>query len=190
MKNLIKCLLLSIIAVVFSCSQDKDASSSLKVPKALQWSSKFEVFDEPNQRGIEGMKFYVMIISESFLDTLSILSIRQDSTSIQGFYKRIASDQIPASFPNKVETKTFQYSTIRFSLEANQVDSIKQIIKRNDLLSLKDSAKTNATDGKTNEIIIYDGKNFHNLYRGYAFDKDVEPGFVKSVEEIMKFAPR
>jgi hypothetical protein len=187
MKTSFICLLM--IAFFISCNNNHDLSTNVKELKSLHWNNKYEVFDEPSSQSIAEMKFYLLMISGDFMDTLTILSIRQASNSLQGFYKKVPYDQVPALFPNSIETKSFKYSSIRFALNISQVDSIKEIIRRNDLFSLKDTVKTNVTDGTTREIIVYNGEKFYDLYRGYVFGKDVESQFINSFKEIMKFAP-
>ncbi|MCG2618164.1 hypothetical protein LZZ85_27940 [Terrimonas sp. NA20] len=187
MKNIF--LYLLSMPFFLACTNGHDKKGELKESNSVLWNNKYEVFDEPDSKSIEQMNFYILLVSSSFLDTLTILSIRQNAKSVEGFYKKIPYDQIPALFENTIETKTFRFSTIRFSTDITQVDSIKGIIKQNDLFSLKDTIRTNATDGSVKEIMVYDGKRFYDFYRGYVFDKDVESKFVHSFEKIMKLAP-
>jgi hypothetical protein len=175
----------------FIACNNNNPKKSIKENSKIEtkWSNKYEVYDEPSSENISELRSYFLLVSEDFMDSLRILSIREDSNSIQGFYKRVPYMEIPPLFPNMVETKTFMYSTIRFLLDRNALDSIRHIIKANNLFSLRDTVKTNGTDGSIKELIIYDHGKLNKLEREYGFEKDVEPQFLYSFKQIMKFAP-
>jgi hypothetical protein len=187
MRSVLVCL--AVIIFCSSCNDNQKSDTNSNKSRLLNWTNKYEVFDEPGSQGIADMKFYLLMVSENLFDSLTILSVRQDSNKIQGFYKRVPFDQIPALFPNTNETKSFTYLTTRFALSPAQIDSIKQIIERNNLISFKDTINSRAVDGSMREIIFYDSVKLYDLYRGYVFEKDIEPAVINSIKEIMKLVP-
>src|SRR4051812_26686528 len=89
--------------IISSCnSHSKEEKQPVPI-EGKPWVNKYVVFDEPNTNEIRRLRFYLLAVSYDFLDSMTILSIRADSTTIQGFFKKVPWIQIPPLFPNKDE---------------------------------------------------------------------------------------
>jgi hypothetical protein len=171
----------ALIGVCFSCRVRNAVEGT---NRDCPFFNTYKLFEEPGYDDIYHLKFYMLIVDNRLFGT-RMISIRQDSNSVYGYNKDATFEQMPSMrMVIDSDSATFRYTTTRFRLSVNDIDTLRSWIGTSSIGILKDSIDSNHLDGGMIEIIIYDGQKSYNVYQTYGSKNELNPSLRVFIERV------
>ena len=185
-----------LISVLISCIADRNKNAS-KYPEIADivleknnLDNKYAAFDEPTGCEIAELKSYLMAMFTTKNGSIwNILSIRQNENGFIGFHKEVKYEQLHSIYDALYDTTAFQFTVIRFNLDSAGINQVQKVFSDQQIWEFKDSLVTHHLDGQKKELIVFNGKQFKNVYRSYGTENEVEADFRIIFEKLQSLVP-